>query len=136
MRLYCDCVVSVCVSGHVCIVIVVFAWVYACFQMCVFVLCLCFVCMCIWQCLYGECEGLRGCMYNCECVRLYGDCVVCLCVSGNVYVVIVGVCMGACMFVNACVLVWWLCCFCMCLWPCVYGDCGCLPVCIHVCECV
>ena len=24
----------------------------------------------------------------------------------------------------------------MCLWPCLYGDCVCLRVCMHVCECV
>ena len=35
-----------------------------------------------------------------------------------------------------CLFVLWLCCVCFCLRPCVYGDCGRLHGCMHVCECV
>ena len=58
--------------------------------------------MCLWPCLYGNCECLRVCINVCECVRLYGDCVVFVCVSGHVYIAIVCVCIGVCMFVNVC----------------------------------
>ena len=33
---------------------------------------------------------------------MYGDCVVLVCVSGHVCIVIVGVCVGTCMFVSVC----------------------------------
>ena len=41
-------------------------------------------------------------MHVCECEYLYGDCVVFVCVSGHVCMVIACVCMGVCMFGNAC----------------------------------
>ena len=41
-------------------------------------------------------------MRVCECVRLYGGCVVFVCVSGNVCIAIVGICVTVCMFVNVC----------------------------------
>ena len=60
-------------------------------------------------------------MYVSGCVRLYCGCVVFVCVSGHVYMVTVGVCIGVCMFVNVCdcmvvvlspaMLVWRLCVF-------------------------
>ena len=40
-------------------------------------------------CLYGGCVCLRGCMHVCECVCWYGDCVVFVCVSGHVCIIIV-----------------------------------------------
>ena len=61
-----------------------------------------FVCVCLLRCLYGDCVCLHVCMQICECVRLHGDCVVFVCVSGYVCMVLVGVCMGVCMFVNVC----------------------------------
>ena len=56
--------------------------------------------MCLRPCLYGDCVYLPDCMHVCACVRLCGDCVVCVCVSGYVCMVVVGVCEGVCMFVN------------------------------------
>ena len=44
-------------------------------------------------------------MHACECVSLYGDCVVFLCVSGHVCIVIVCDCLGVCMFVSVCVCI-------------------------------
>ena len=48
-----------------------------------------------------------ACVYACLrlCVQLYGDCVVFVCVSGYVYVVIVCVFAAVCMFVDACVCI-------------------------------
>ena len=48
-------------------------------------------------------------VYACLCVLVLCLCVCCVvlvCVSGNDYIVIVGVCVGVCMFVNACAIVW------------------------------
>ena len=56
----------------------------------------------LWSCVYGDCVCLRGYMHICECVCLYGACVVFVFVSGHVCIVIVGVCVGVCMFVNMC----------------------------------
>ena len=63
-------------------------------------------------CLYGGCVVfgnvcmvivcLPGCMHVCDCVRLYGDCVVLVCVSGHVCLVVVCAFVGVCMFVNVC----------------------------------
>ena len=61
--------------------------------------------MCLLPCLCGDCGCLHGCMHVCACVWFYGDCVVVVCVSGTVCMVIVGVCVGVCVFVLACVLV-------------------------------
>ena len=50
-------------------------------------------------------------MYVCECVRLYGDCVVSVCVSCNVYIVIACFRLCVCMCVGVCacmVVVLWL----------------------------
>ena len=58
--------------------------------------------MSIWPCLYGDCGCLRSCIHVCQCVRLYCDVVVFVCVSGDVCMVIVCVCVGVCMFVNVC----------------------------------
>ena len=66
--------------------------------MCVIVLLLGCVCMNFCPCLYGGCKCLRVCMD----VVLYGGCVVFVCVSGHVCMVIVGVCLGICMFVDVC----------------------------------
>ena len=58
--------------------------------------------MYLWPCLYGDCGCLRGCVHVCECMCLYGECIVFVCVSGHVCMMIVVVCMCACMFVNVC----------------------------------
>ena len=52
-------------------------------------------------------------MHVCECVCMYCDCVVFVCVSGNCCMVVVGVCVGVCMFVEVCayiviVLCWYV----------------------------
>ena len=60
-----------------------------------------FVCVCGHVCMVIVCV-FHGCPNVCECVCLYGDCVVFVCVSGHVCMVIVGVCMGVCMLVNVC----------------------------------
>ena len=39
-------------------------------------------------------------MHVCECVRLYGDCIVLVCVSGHGCMVILRVCVGVYMFVT------------------------------------
>ena len=39
---------------------------------------------------------LRVCMHVCECVRLYGDCVVFVCVSGHICMVVVRARVYAC----------------------------------------
>ena len=70
--------------------------------------------MCLWPCLYGDCVCLRRCVYVCDCVCLYCGCVVFVCVSGNVCIMIVGVCVGVCMLVNVCV------CACMVVVLCLY----------------
>ena len=75
-------------------------------------------------------------MHVCECVCLCDGCVVIVCVSGHVCIVIVGVCVGVCMFVIVCACMVFLCCVCRCFWPCLNVDCGCLRSCMHVCECV
>ena len=106
MCLYADCVVFVCVSVNVCVVIVC-----VCVGVCMFVnVCACMlVVLCLyvslamfvwWLCVFAWVDDV------CECVRLYIDCVVFVCVSGNVYVVIVCVCMGVCMFANERMIVW------------------------------
>ena len=59
--------------------------------------------MCLLPCLYGDCGCLHWCMHVCECVRLYGDCVVNVCVPGHVYILIVCVYVGGRLFVNVCV---------------------------------
>ena len=74
--------------------------------MCAVVWRLCCVCICVWPCLYVDCGCLHLCMHVSECVCLYGDCVVFVCISGHVYMVIVGVCVGACIVINVCVRVW------------------------------
>ena len=58
--------------------------------------------VCVWPCVYGDCGCLRGRMHVCWCVRLYGDCVVFVCVSCHVCMVIVGVRVNVCMCVNVC----------------------------------
>ena len=58
--------------------------------------------MCLLPCLYGDCVCLHVCMHVCECVWLYGDCVVFVLVSGNVCMVIVNVYVCVYMFVNVC----------------------------------
>ena len=129
----------VCVSGHVCIVVVgvcvgvcmfvnvcacklivlwlyaslaifvwrmlVFACVYACLWLCVLVCWLCCVCMCIWPCLYGDCLCLPVRMHVCGCACVQCGCVVFVCVSGHVCMVIVRVCVNVCMFVDVCACV-------------------------------
>ena len=45
---------------------------------------------------------IANCIDVCECVCLYGVCVVFVCVSGNACILIVGVFPGVCMFVSAC----------------------------------
>ena len=55
--------------------------------------------------MYCDCGRLHGCMHVCECVWLYCDCVVFVCVSGYVCIVIVRVCIRVCMFVHVCVCV-------------------------------
>ena len=77
MRLCCDCVVFVCVSGNVCMVIV-----GVCVRVCMFVnvfdymVVVLRLCVCFLQCSYGDCARLRLYTHVCACVRLYGDCVV------------------------------------------------------------
>ena len=61
--------------------------------------------MCFLQCLCTDCVCLRVCMHVCECVCVFGDCVVFVCVSGHVCMVIVCVCICVCMFVNVCVCI-------------------------------
>ena len=82
--------------------------------------------------MYRDCGCLRGCIHVCECVCLYGDCVVFVCASGNVCMVIV------------CVRGWTHSSECVCL----YNDCvvvACLSgnycivfvrLCVRVCMCV
>ena len=65
-----------------------------------FILRLCCVCMCIRPCLYGDRVRLRVCMYVCECVCLYGGCVVFVCVLSHACMVIVGACVAISMFVS------------------------------------
>ena len=103
--------------------------------MCVLVWRLCCVCMRIWRCLYGDCLCLRGRMHICECACLYGDCVVFVCVPGHVCMVVVCVCVGVFMFVNVCVCMVGVLCLYVIL-AIIYGDCGCLRRCMHVCKCV
>ena len=65
--------------------------------------------MCLWSCLYGDCVYVCAgvCMFVSVCVCLYGKCVVFICVSGNDCMMVVGVCVCVCMFVNgwACVVI-------------------------------
>ena len=70
-------------------------------------------------CLYDDFVCLRGCMHVCECVRLYCDCVVFVCVS--CHVCIVNVCAVVCMHVCDCV--------------CLYGKCV-VFVCVSGCVCM
>ena len=74
---------------------------------CVLVWWLCCVCMRFWPCSYGNCVCLRGCIHVCGCVCLHCGCVVFVCVSGNVCMVFVRVCVGVCMFVDvsACMVI-------------------------------
>ena len=57
--------------------------------------------MCLLSCLYGDCLGLHQCINVCDCVRLYCDCVVFVCVPGHVCMVIV--CLHVCIYVCECV---------------------------------
>ena len=106
--------------------------------MCVVVWRLCCVCMCVWPCLNSDCGRLHGCMYVCAFV--YCDCVVFVCVSCHVCIVIVGVRLRVCMHVCECVRLY---CDCV-MFVCVSGNvcvvvvCVCTDVymCVNVCDCI
>ena len=53
--------------------------------------------------MYCDCVCLRVCMHVCDRMRLYGNCVAFVCVSGHVYMVIACACM--CVHVCECVCV-------------------------------
>ena len=92
--------------------------------------------MCLWPCLYGDCVCLRGRMQVCDCACVYCDCIVFVCVSGHVCMVIVGGCVVACMFVSVCL-------YCECVvFVCVPGHvckvivCVCVDVCMFANLCI
>ena len=118
--MYGDCVVFVCVSGYVCVVIVracECVWMFVGVRVRVLVPRLCCVCMGFWRCLYDVCVRLRLCMPVCECVRLCDDCVAFVCVYCHVCMVVVCACVGVCMFVNVCVCACVVIVLCLCVSP-------------------
>ena len=82
------------------------------------------MCLCLLQCLCCDCV-LRGYMHVCECVCVYGWCVVFVCVSGHVCNVIACVYVGVCMFVGVCA--------CMVIVLCLYASPAVLVWCLCVC---
>ena len=78
---YHGCVVFVCVSGPVCMVNVC---VCVCNGVCMFVN----VCVCLRPCLYSDCDCLRECMHVRGCACLYCDCVLFVCETFSVCMVV------------------------------------------------